>query len=163
MAPTYRPFECPAKYKLPILPLHSWGTHFSAIVLSNFRTLKSGVAGGLSGVFLPVPPKYPDFHSDVAVSCWGRPKGQKPSNSWSSPDDNALENWDNKGFVAGLNPFSEPTDAQVKIFAFTIRRLPREYSFWGKTESLTQCKVWVGRSDETGTLKFSSRDSSHVR
>jgi hypothetical protein len=138
--------------------------HFAVIVLANFRMLKSGAAGGLSGVFLPVPPRYLHFHSDVAVSCWGRPKDQKRTiNSWSKPDDNALAAWDSRGFVVGLNPFSEPPDAQVKIFGFTINRLPREYSFWEKTESLTECKVWVGQRDETGPLKFSSRDSGHVQ
>jgi hypothetical protein len=137
--------------------------HFSTMVLSNFRTLKSGLPGGLSGVFLPVPPKYKGFHADVTVSCWGYPKGGIPNNYWSRPDDQALEKWSSLGFVAGLDPFSEPTDASVKVFRFTIQRLPRDNSLWGKPESLTQCEVHVGRRDPDGKLTFSRQGNSHVQ
>ena len=137
--------------------------HFAAIVLSNFRTLTSEKAGGLSGVFMPIPPKYKRFHADVIVSCWGRPKtDMNLNNKWSRPDDDALVAWSSLGFVAALDPFSEPADASVKIFGFTIQRLPRDNTFWGAPESLTLLEVRVGRRDQAGNIKFSKRDESHV-
>lgn len=136
--------------------------HFSAIVLSNFRTLPSGEGGGLSGIFLPVPPpEHPVLHADLTVSCWGRPKKQGQNNRWSTPDDNALTAWSSRGFVAGLDPFAEPSDAPVKIFGFTIHRLPRDNSLWERPGSLTQCEVRIGRFDDTGRLEFSRRSNAH--
>jgi hypothetical protein len=136
--------------------------HFAAIVLANFRTLISGRAGGLSGVFLPVPPRYKHFHPDIVVSCWGRPKDQRRNNNWSRPDDDALISWSSRGFVATLDPFSEPVEVPVKILGFTIQRLPRDNSPWETSESLTQCEVRVGLRDRAGTVIFSRRDDSHV-
>jgi hypothetical protein len=128
--------------------------HFSALVLSNFKTLTGGQAGGLSGVFLPVPPKYAHFHNDVVVSCWGQPTGESLGNRWSRPDDNPLANWKTRGFVASLDPFAAPIGAQVKIFGFTIQRLPRDNSLWAKPESLTECHVRVGRFNDAAELTF---------
>ncbi len=138
--------------------------HSCAIVLSNFLSLRGGAPGGLSGVFLPVPPKYARFHADVVVSTWGRPKNQnQASNGWSRPDDAALTAWDNRGFIVGLDPSAASSGASVRIFAFDIHRLPREHSFWAPTESLTRCEVLVGRMNDFGLLVFGAGGDSSVR
>ena len=138
--------------------------HSCAIVLSNFLSLRGGALGGLSGVFLPVPPKYAFFHADVVVSAWGRPKKERQGgNGWSRPDDAALDTWDNRGFIVGLDPFAASAGASVRVFAFSIHRLPREHSFWTTTESLNHCEVLVGRMDETGSLVLGVEGDGHAR
>lgn len=138
--------------------------HFSVIVLSNFRTVKGGAPGGLSGAFLPVPPKYLHFHADVDVSTWGRPKNQRQANNnWSRPEDNALVDWDNRGFIAGLNPSAHWGDAPVKIFAFTIPRLPREHSLWERTNSLSECKVLVGSRKSSSAFALDAQGGGDVQ
>jgi hypothetical protein len=131
--------------------------HFSIFVFSNFRTLRDNQAGGLSGVFLPMPPKYKNFSSEISVSCWGKPLDSKTNNSWSKPDDNALEKWTSRGFIAGINPFPDVRDAIVRIFDFTIHRLPRQRSLWAKQESLTECKLRIGRTNKkSGKIEFTN-------
>ena len=138
--------------------------HFSVIVLSNFRTLKEGEPGGLSGAFLPVPPKHPYFHADVDVSTWGRPKNQRQANNnWSRPEDDALADWDNRGFIASLNSSAHWGDAPVKIFAFTIPRLPRELSLWERTSSLSECKVLVGSNKSSSPFTLDAKGGNDVR
>ncbi|MGE0769016.1 MAG: hypothetical protein AB7L90_21445 [Hyphomicrobiaceae bacterium] len=126
--------------------------HFSAVVLANFREISVTTVGGLSGVFLPVPPRYENFPKGIEISCWGKgPAGG--NNRWSSPDDNALQEWKNRGFVACLAP-SSVEDEKVRIFCCSIQRLPRENSLWATPDSLSQCGVHVGDAGTTGTFSF---------
>ena len=127
--------------------------HFSAFVLSNFKTMPEGGAGGLSGVFLPVAPTDKPFPDDVVVSCWGT-NDPKRNNRWSQPADDALNKWKTRGFVASLDPFSPPINALVKIFYFTIQQLPREKALWTRAQSLTNCKVRVGYLDKSDKLQI---------
>ena len=127
---------------------------FSIIVLSNFLQLGSEVDGGLSGVFMPVPSGAGPFHRDIAVSTWGRPRDGRGNNSWSGPGDNALTKWENRGFVAGLDPFAASAQATVRIFAFTVQRLPRERALWRHSDGLAQCKVSCGERDGSGPVRF---------
>ncbi len=135
------------------LPRH----HFSAFVLSNFRMLDDSRPGGLSGVFLPIPPVESSLHPDVLTSCFGRLKHTDASNDWSRPDDDALVRWDNRGYVAGLDPAAGPSDAVVRMFAFTINRLPRTHSFWSKTDGLAKCVTQAWRRDGAGELVMEVR------
>jgi len=138
--------------------------HFSAFVLANFRTLdkKKGTLGGLSGVFLPVPPGEKAFHRDVIVSAFGRPKNDNGSNNWSRPDDDAQKNWSCRGFIAGLDPFADPPESPVRMLSFHIHRLPREHSFWDVPPSLTKCAVQVSHRDDNGLLQLRARIPNHV-
>lgn len=135
--------------------------HYAAIVLSNFRNLGPRTPGGLSGIFLPVPPRYPQFHPKVVVSCFGRPGKDDPDNRWSRPEDNSLESWNNRGFIACLDPFAEPAGTAVRIFSFTIQRLPRDNSLWTSPESLTHCGVTVAETSPTSGLLF-TKESGHA-
>lgn len=134
--------------------------HFSAIVLSNFQTMPSPSAqgvtnaiAGLSGIFLPVPPNYRQFHPDVDLSCWGHPEGDD-YNRWSRPGTDSISNWRSRGFTASLRPLQEADSSMVRIFAFTIQRLPRDNSLWSTPESLTLCDVIAGSVEEDGAIKF---------
>ena len=128
--------------------------HFSVVVLANFQEIAADVAGGLSGLFLPVPPRKDPFPDEIAVTCWGKPKVAPDSNNrWSCPDDEALHKWKNRGFIASLTPTSARAEL-VRIFGCTIQRLPRENSLWTTPETLTQCDVRVGRRDAVGVLNF---------
>lgn len=128
--------------------------HFSAVVLANFQELSSSAVGGLSGVFLPVPPLYEEFPEGIGIVCWGKPKGTGGANNgWSSPDDRALSGWNNRGFIASLAP-SPADDELVRIFSCTIQRLPRENSRWTTPDSLSQCEIRVGQRGTSGTVNF---------
>ncbi len=135
--------------------------HFAAVVLANFQELPDQAPGGLSGVFLPVPPLYKAFPEGIEVSCWGKPDGPGGGNNhWSSADDDALRAWKSRGFVACLTPLSVDNE-KVRIFSCSIQRLPRENSLWATPESLSQCGVHVGDAGTTGTLNF-KRMGTHV-
>jgi hypothetical protein len=136
--------------------------HFAAIILANFHTLEDEAPGGLSGVFMPVPPRKGDFPYEVTVSCFGRVKADKGRHTWSTPDDRALEHWDSQGFVAGIDPFWPPPDAPLKMLGFTIQRLPRDNSRWEAPESITRLSVQVARFDEVGTMRFVSEGERHA-
>lgn len=135
--------------------------HFSAIVLANFQEINSNSAGGLSGLFLPVPPRHDHFPEGIDITCWGKPSGPAGGNNrWSSPDDHALRDWKNRGFIASLAP-SSSDDELVRIFGCTIQRLPRENSLWTPPESLAQCEIRVGQRDISGGVRF-KRMQAHV-
>ncbi len=135
------------------LPRH----HFSTFVLSNFRTLDKSSRGGLSGVFLPIPPSPEALHRDVVISAFGRQKGSENSNTWSKPSDKPPKDWQGRGFVAGLDALASPGDALARVFAFTIDHLPRTHSFWDRTGSLAPCEVQAWRRDQGGELAIEIR------
>lgn len=135
----------------PDLPRH----HQAAFVLSNFLAHDGG-DGGLSGVFMPVEGPLHTFPTEVFTSGWGRPKSKEPGpNRWSTPDEgqDVLKTWQSRGFIAVLNPFS-PAAAAVRIFGFTLQRLPRDNSRWDKPAGLTGVRVQVGRRDGDGPISF---------
>jgi hypothetical protein len=117
--------------------------HFSTFVLSNFRMLSATEPGGLSGAFIPVPVGGSEFPGFVALSCWGRPKGWKGDNRWSTPDDGRVDKkaWCSRGYLASLNPFTEKAGSTARVFGFEIHRLPRDMSLWRNNSGLTQCTV----------------------
>jgi hypothetical protein len=131
--------------------------HHAAFVLSNF--LELGRPGGLSGAFLPVATDLHKFPPQVFASAYGRPKPTEKvpnpgGNRWSTPDDGAaLETWQGRGFVAGLSPFTHP-DAAVRIFGFTIGRLPRDNSRWDVAGGLVGLEVQVGTRKPSGEIAF---------
>jgi hypothetical protein len=136
--------------------------HHAAFVLSNFLQHEAGI-GGLSGVFMPVPPHDPRFHPDVILSGWGRPRGDNPgANRWSTPDEPRVKDWQSRGFIAALSPFAGIDGVTVRIFGFTIQRLPRDNSRWETPASLTRCEVQVGRRDDTGAYQFERRKFSNA-
>lgn len=136
---------------------------FSIVVLSNFQKIADGKQGGLSGVFLPVPPRHPAFHPDVIVSTWGRSKKRRGNNGWSGPEDNAFACWENRGFVASLDPFVASAQASIRIFAFDVHRLPREHSLWQRADSLSKCEVVVGHRQDSSLIKFEMQGGSDAR
>ncbi|QOF69526.1 hypothetical protein IG197_16830 [Aminobacter sp. SR38] len=123
--------------------------HFSSFILSNYGEM-AGKPGGLSGAFLPVSPGFPASDAEVSVSCWGRPKKSSVNNTWSTTDDDALNSWSNRGFVAGLNPFSPRAVSEARMLAFDVHRLPREASRWRTNESLVawEVRTWVAEPDD---------------
>lgn len=122
--------------------------HFASFVLSNYGEM-AGMPGGLSGAFLPVPPGFATSAAAVSVSCWGRPKKSSVNNTWSTADDNALEGWSSRGFVAGLDPFAADAVSEARVLAFDIHRLPREASRWRSVDSLVAWEIsrWVPDGD----------------
>jgi hypothetical protein len=135
--------------------------HFSAVVLSNFATLPEGVSGGLSGVFMPTPPKFCAFPKGITVSCWGKPKKGECHNNWSTPSDAPPNDWMVRGFIASTDPYVGAAHAPVKIFGFTIDRLPRDISSWSRKEGLTQCNVRIGKINDGGRIHFSQIGGSY--
>lgn len=127
--------------------------HFAAVVLSNFQEIEKS-SGGLSGIFLPVEPRYNKFPDGIDVACWGRPKSDgNVNNRWSLANEMPLRDWQNRGFIAGLGPSDNVLDL-VRIFDCTVHRLPRENSLWSKNPSLTSCQVTIGKRDPAGTIIF---------
>lgn len=132
-----------------LLPRHN----FSTIVLANFLFTPPNKRAGLSGIFMPVPPGREPFHQDVSVCCWGRSRtADHGDNHWSTPTDNAQNEWSNKGFIAALKPTSE--EVTVRLFGFTISRLPRDVPRWDTPGSLTRCWVHVGIPTADGVITF---------
>lgn len=134
--------------------------HFATFILSNFHTLPDGVEGGLSGVFQPVGPRADGLHSSVELSCYGRPKDQKGNNRWSTPDDGPPSTWDNRGYIAALNPNAEPQQAAVKIFGFNLPNMLRDKSLWQPQRCVVQCEVTTGVWGTPGALVFSKVGSA---
>lgn len=126
--------------------------HHAALVLSNFLNTPNHREGGLSGIFLPMPPGFKDTLPGLSVCCWGRPTHGSGNNRWSTPDDQALTKWSSMGFVAGLNPYAESAKATARIFQFELPRLPREQSRWGHKESLVDLRVHLCVQDDHGDL-----------
>lgn len=116
--------------------------HFASFVLANYTELPDRSGGGLSGTFLPIPPRFSDTDPAVSVSCWGRRKeNPKPNNGWSDPDDQALTDWSSRGFVAGLDPFEGDNAAAARVLAFDVHRLPRETSPWRSDASIVAWEI----------------------
>lgn len=140
--------------------------HHAAFVLSNFLNHDGG-AGGLSGAFLPVSGPIHQFpHETVFASGFGRPKkmegGPPPgANRWSTPDegDDLLKRWESRGYLAALSPFMRP-DAAVRIFGFTLERLPRDNSRWDPPAGLTGLKVQIGLRQASGEIQFEQESLS---
>lgn len=118
--------------------------HFASFILANYGEM-SGMSGGLSGAFLPVPPGFTTSDAAVSVSCWGRPKKSSVNNTWSTENDDPLKNWSSRGFVAGLDPFAADAVSEARVLAFDVHRLPREVSRWRSVESLVAWEIstWV--------------------
>lgn len=131
------------------LPRHN----HSAIILSNFRTLKRGAPGGLSGVFLPVVTRSDGLPRDVQVSHYGKMPKRDLNNSWSVPGVSAPKR-SNLGSIASLRPFSEPQNCPARLFSFNIQRLPRDNAVWGTPEGLALCKVLVAKVDSQNNIFF---------
>lgn len=129
--------------------------HFAAFVLANYTEISLKMGGGLSGAFLPVPPGFTTSDPVVSVSCWGRHKTEpKPHNGWSAPDDRALTEWSNRGFVAGLDPFIGQAEHGARVLAFDVHRLPRETSLWRVEPSLVAWEIAdcaIGPNDGHGS------------
>lgn len=136
--------------------------YFASFVLSNFLTLEENTAGGLSGVFMPIKAKSEKFHDAVVASLYGKPGDGQANNEWSPPAIAIPQSWSSKGFLANLDPFSGPEAAIVKVFGFTIQRLPRDHSPWATAEALTRCEVRVGVRDEQGRLSFENWGVAHA-
>ncbi len=134
--------------------------HFAAFVLSNYTDISDRSQGGLSGTFLPIPPGLDQVDPRLSISCWGRPSDKsRPNNRWSSPDDDALKQWSNLGFVAGLEP-SEPEKAEVaRVLSFDIHRLPRETSRWRSDASLASLDIRICESRSPGRAAMQGRNS----
>ncbi|HEY8063805.1 MAG TPA: hypothetical protein VIF40_03665 [Methylosinus sp.] len=143
--------------------------HFSVFVLANFHDIKieDGDSvkmkdGGLSGVFIPVPPpKNALFPSGIDTSCWGRPKNKDESqnNSWSRPDDDALTKWSSMGFICMLSPISNKQGIEVRVLECTIHRLPRDNSLWSNFSSIEKCVIYVGRQADGGEIRFAKQEA----
>jgi len=140
--------------------------HFAAVILSNFATIQVGhdlfKDGGVSGGFFPIAPAFKSIPPDLEAFCWGRPKKTEGANMWSVPDDMALTKWDSRGFVLGLNPYRANANEAVRIFAFTIQRLPRQLSLWSDSQSITKCEVSVGRRQIDNTILFGKVNANAV-
>ena len=135
--------------------------HFSVVMLANFQEIGSSPAG-LSGLFLPVAPRWESLPQGFEVTCWGRLKSAHSGNNrWSLPDDKALVDWENRGSITCLTP-SRSVGDEVRMFRCTIQRLPRETSLWTTSDGLTNCDIVVGRRDGTGALNF-ERMPANVR
>ncbi|MEH6757202.1 MAG: hypothetical protein V7676_06785 [Parasphingorhabdus sp.] len=133
--------------------------HFAAIVLSNFRQIETTKVGGLSGVFLPVPPNPTEFGVGTMTSVWGSASKEEPDTRWSLPGERDFTGWRSRGFIAMLEPAN---DAIGRIFGFTIHRLPREASPWEKNAArLTSVEIRQGARDDTGVLTFPRRGATH--
>lgn len=116
--------------------------HFASFVLANYTEMPDKSGGGLSGIFLPAPPRFPDTDPAVSVSCWGRRKEPtRPNNGWSEPDDQALTTWTSRGFVAGLDPFEGDGAGVARVLAFDVHRLPRETSSWRADASIVAWEI----------------------
>lgn len=125
--------------------------HFATIVLANYMEISDRLAGGLSGAFLPVPPGAAAGDPTVSVTCWGRPKsGSPPNNRWSDPDVDPLKNWDSRGYVVGLDPYSSDAASSARVLSFDVHRLPRETSRWRPGESLVALDVSVWEEQDGG-------------
>jgi hypothetical protein len=126
---------------------------FAVFALANYDLIGEQAAG-LSGVFLPVTPRDLSFPPVLAFSVWGRPKDQyKANNRWSALDDVPIK-WDGRGIIAYLRPNREPSDAEVKIFGFSLRQMPREHSLWAVAETLSRCEVLFGVRDGEDRLRL---------
>lgn len=132
--------------------------HQAAFVLSNF--LDVGGPGGLSGVFLPVGADLGGFPAQVLASAFGSPQATSEAphpgpNRWSTPNDGAaaLARWRARGVVAALTPFA-PLDAEVRIFGFTIHRLPRDNSRWDTPAGLIGLEIQTGSRATSGEIRF---------
>lgn len=127
--------------------------NFSAVVVANFRHLKSRVPGGLSGAFLPIAVKSTTLHRSIVTTYYGR-KDSSSQNRWSEPQDDTKD-WQNLGFVASLDACAEPAASAVRIFEFTIQRLPRDNAFWERRPpSISNCIVSAATLETGGRFRF---------
>ncbi|MEB2848099.1 hypothetical protein [Endobacterium cereale] len=128
--------------------------HYAAFILANFLLLEDGTAGGVSGVFLPVTPPSQATGKQFALCCNGKPRSSlQGRNRWSRPDDSPLEDWSSRGFTLGLSAWDEH-DESVRVFQGTIARLPRDNPLWETRQSLSECRVRVGKRSDSGKIEF---------
>jgi hypothetical protein len=137
--------------------------HFASFALSNFLNLPNGKEGGLSGVFEPVRPKVELPLKAIKISCFGfhrtQPGETEPNNRWSTPDDEPLVKWTNRGYIASLDPDADPKDAVAKIFGFSLPSIGRDCSPWKPRGSVTNCEITLAHWGEDGSLIFKTMES----
>lgn len=101
---------------------------FSIFVLANFEFLSNGLAGGLSGTFIPfgLQREYPQPF--INVSSYGTDNGEP---KWSQPLKTVElpAKWKDRGYIAYLIP-SEDEKHIARMLYFTIDRLPRQCAKW---------------------------------
>jgi hypothetical protein len=133
----------------------------AAFVLANFRSVQSGRLDGLSGVFMPRPPVTTSFPPALHASYWGAAKGSD-INTWSTPDDD-VHDWRCRGVVAGLSPLvASAAGAVIRVFDFTIQRLPRDNPAWGAPAGLAACRVKIGSRNAGGKIAFALWDNANA-
>lgn len=130
--------------------------HFATIVLANFQEIKEQ-PGGLSGAFLPVPPKDMEIALGTQLDLFGKPK--EGGNRWALPQDD-ISGWMVRGYVASLMPVDQSI---ARILGFTLSRLLRESSPWEPRPSLTEVDVRMGNRDADGKLRFVSEGNRRAR
>lgn len=124
----------------------------AVFVLANFLTVDSA-RGGLSGTFVPKPLTDTRFGPAITLSAFGRSTTAKGANRWSSDAEARSGEWSTFGFLAGLDPGLQP-DAAVRILEFDLQRLPRDNPAWTAQETLTRCRMQVGRWSADGRISF---------
>lgn len=132
-----------------MVPRHN----FAAVIVANFRHLASRAPGGLSGAFLPIAVKSTTLHPSIVTTYYGR-KDASSQNRWSEPQDDT-SGWQNLGFVASLDACAEPAASPVRIFEFTIQRLPRDNAVWERRPpGLSNCIVSAATVEADGSFRF---------
>jgi hypothetical protein len=134
--------------------------HFGSVfVMSNFQTLPGGssselLRGGLSGVFMPVPPgsRPPPF---VTVFSYGR-LGNSAVNDWFVADD-ASGDASPRGFLATLDSEKIEGTGVAFMLGFTIDKLIRDAARWRTHNGLLDFQLRRAH-DEAGQIIFGKRE-----
>jgi hypothetical protein len=120
--------------------------------------MPNGKPGGLSGAFLPIRLRYEEYPPFVTVSVWGMNKSLMIDNIWSQPARNPPEGWSSLGYLAGLDPYDDSSISPVRIFGFSINRLPRHMTRLDDTNGLVKFQLELATSDpDSGKTIFKEK------
>jgi hypothetical protein len=133
----------------------------SLFVLSNFWSVDVGTVptpGGLSGVFLPVPPVLTEFPDYVEVSTYGLADGGV-ENDWSAPA-SRIQKGAHRGYIAQLTPYGADLPVS-RMMSMVVNRLPRHVAPWASRNGLRKMRLETAKAPEAGYL-YSFSEKQHA-
>jgi hypothetical protein len=115
----------------------------AVFLLSNYAIFpdEDHSPAGLSGAFLPMPPKTAPYANFITASMQGKP-GTEQENRWSTPCEfrEDSEAWRILGHLVTISPDARGPQSAGALLGFTIDRLPREINYWRGDKGVTQIR-----------------------
>jgi hypothetical protein len=119
----------------------------ATFVLANPRILGDGEQGGLSGAFVPAPPRGEHWPDYLSLHSYGQADRTASShNEWCFPAnlEQLSKNASFRGYLACLEP---PGDKPAFMLEFTLHRMLRDASRWQPPQGLQNSRLHAADFD----------------